>query len=157
MEMVDAFKMNQTFCESGEIRRFVRTPKYVLFYLIPIFLHKIYPHRISMSQGSLFNWKGMVHFLGYGMFRHAFVTLAGRKILQKIVLPLPYSLFFCLFELNDCLPAGAKRGMAIRSFSAKRAKKREKRKEGATNVYNFLQPKLKSQMCRVLFFVPQNS
>ena len=48
-----------------------------------------------------------------GKLRHAFATLAGHKILKKIVAPSLLSLFFCLFELNDCLPARAKRGMAI--------------------------------------------
>ena len=41
---------------------------------------------------------------------------------RKLWLPLPSSLslsFFCLFELNDFLPAQAKRGMAIRSFLQK--------------------------------------
>ena len=62
-----------------------------------------------------------------GMLRHSFVTLEGCKILQKIVAP-SLSFFACL----DCLPSRAKRGMAIRSFSAKRGKK------GAAIFYNIL-------------------
>ena len=43
------------------------------------------------------------------MLRHAFVTLAGRKILQKILAPTSLlCLSLCLLELNDCLPARAK-------------------------------------------------
>ena len=73
----------------------------------------------------------------YGMLHHSFVTLEGCKTFQKIVAPSSLlSLFFCLFELNDCLPARAKRGMAKRSFSAKGQKKRDNREEGATIFYN---------------------
>ena len=44
-------------------------------------------------------------------------TLEGCNLLWHIVAPSSLlSLFFCLFGLNVCLPAWAKRGMAIRSF-----------------------------------------
>ena len=55
-----------------------------------------------------------------GMLRHSLVTLEGCNLLW---LHLPYSLSsFCLFGLNNCLPAWAKWGMSVnvRLFSPKR-------------------------------------
>ena len=67
------------------------------------------------------------------MLSHSLATLEGCCVFVAhcgTLFP-PLSLFlFCLFGLNDCLPAQAKQGMAIRSFSPKRAKK--EREEGAT-------------------------
>ena len=58
------------------------------------------------------------------MLRHSLATLRAEIYCGTLWLPLSSSFFFfCLFGLNDCLPARAKRGMAIRSLRPKRAKK----------------------------------
>ena len=73
--------------------------------------------------------------------RGAFTEIYLFQFLWHIVAPYSFlSLFlFCQFGLNDCLPARAKWGMAIRSFTPKRAKKE---REKGTRSHNMPQNKI---------------